>query len=85
MAQKENNYYKQHDRLYLSVDCIVFGLNEGNLKLLLIQRDFEPHKGEWSLVGGFVNYDESVDNAAQKILKNLTGLSGVYMHQIDTF
>ena len=77
MAQKENNYYKQHDRLYLSVDCIVFGLNEGNLKLL--------HKGEWSLVGGFVNYDESVDNAAQRILKNLTGLDGVYMHQIGTF
>ncbi len=85
MAQKENNYYKQHDRLYLSVDCIVFGLNEGNLKLLLIQRDFETHKGEWSLVGGFVNYDESVDNAAQRILKNLTGLDGVYMHQIGTF
>ena len=85
MIQNEKNYYKQHDRLYLSVDCIVFGLNEGNLKLLLIKRDFEPHKGEWSLMGGFVNYEESVDDAAQRVLKNLTGLDGVYMYQIGTF
>lgn len=85
MAQTDKDYYKHHDRLYLSVDCIVFGLNEGSLKLLLIKRDFEPHKGEWSLMGGFVKYDESIDNAAQRVLRNLTGLDGVYMHQIGTF
>ncbi len=85
MAHTDKDYYKQHDRLYLSVDCIIFGLNEGSLKLLLIKRDFEPHKGEWSLMGGFVNYDESVDNAARRVLKELTGLDGVYMHQIGTF
>lgn len=85
MAQATNDYYNQHDRLYLSVDCIIFGLNEGSLKLLLTKRDFEPQKGEWSLMGGFVNYDESVDNAARRVLKNLTGLDGVYMHQIGAF
>lgn len=85
MAQTNIDYYKQHDRLYLSVDCIIFGLNEGSLKLLLIKRNFEPHKGEWSLMGGFVNADESVDNAARRVLKELTGLDGVYMHQIGTF
>lgn len=85
MAQTTNDYYHQHDRLYLSVDCIIFGLNEGSLKLLLTKRDFEPQKGEWSLMGGFVNSDESVDNAARRVLKNLTGLDGVYMHQIGTF
>lgn len=82
---KTVNYYKQYDRLYISVDCIVFGLNEGSLKLLLIKRNFEPHKGEWSLMGGFVNADEGIDNAARRILKDLTGLDGIYMHQIGTF
>lgn len=85
MVQDNCNYYKQHDRIYLSVDCIVFGLCEVSLKLLLIKRDFAPHKGEWSLMGGFVNKDESVDDAARRVLKDLTGLDGVYMHQIGTF
>lgn len=84
MPQK-SNYYEQYDRLYVSVDCIVFGLCDGELKLLLIKRDFEPHKGEWSLMGGFVEYEESVDDAARRVLKNLTGLDGVYMHQTGTF
>lgn len=80
-----NSYYQQQDRLYISVDCIVFGLCEGELKLLLTKRDFEPHKGEWSLMGGFVRHDESVDNAARRVLKNLTGLDGIYMQQVKTF
>lgn len=80
-----NSYYQHQDRLYLSVDCIVFGLCEGELKLLLVKRDFEPHKGEWSLMGGFVRRDESVDNAARRVLKNLTGLDGIYMQQVNTF
>lgn len=85
MVEDNKSYYKQHDRLYIGVDCIVFGLCEGSLKLLLIKRNFEPHKGEWSLMGGFVNYEESVDNAARRVLKDLTGLDGIYMHQIGTF
>lgn len=80
-----HKYYQQQDRLHLSVDCIVFGLYEGNLKLLIIKRDFDPHKGEWSLMGGFVHYDESIDHAAQRVLKNLTGLDGIYMQQVNTF
>lgn len=79
------DYYKKHDRLYVGVDCIVFGLNEGSLKLLLIKRDFEPLKGEWSLMGGFVNINESVEDAARRILKDLTGLESVYMRQVGTF
>lgn len=80
-----DNYYQNQDRLYLSVDCIVFGLCEGNLKLLLTKRDFEPHKGEWSLMGGFVQHDESIDDAARRVLKNLTGLDGIYMQQVRAF
>lgn len=84
-SEKRHDFYKGNSQFYVSVDCIIFGLNEGALKLLLIKRDFEPCKGEWSLMGGFVNPDESVDCAAQRVLKKLTGLEGVYMHQIGTF
>lgn len=79
------NYYDSHDKLYISVDCIVFCLCEGNLKLLLIKRNFEPHKGEWSLMGGFVRKYEGVDEAAERVLKELTGIDGIYMHQVGTF
>lgn len=84
-VKREKSYYDSHDRMFISVDCIVFGLCEGNLKLLLIKRDFEPHKGEWSLMGGFVRKNESVDDAARRVLKELTGLDGIYMHQVGTF
>lgn len=85
MTCGETKYYSSHDRLYISVDCIVFALNSGNLQLLLIRRDFEPFMGELSLIGGFVKADESVDAAAQRVLYNLTGLDGIFMYQIGTF
>lgn len=84
-SNNQKNYYESHDRLFVSVDCIVFGLNGNELQLLLIKRDFEPHKGQLSLMGGFVKADESVDDAARRVLKDLTGLEGVYMNQVGTF
>jgi ADP-ribose pyrophosphatase YjhB (NUDIX family) len=53
--------------------------------LLLIHRGFEPEKGKWSLMGGFVQHDESADMAANRILKTLTGIEGVYLEQLHTF
>ncbi len=82
---QNQKYYSQHDKMYVSVDCIVFGLKEGGLKLLLIKRDFEPHKGEWTLMGGFVKLNESIDDAARRVLYDLTGLDGIFMKQIGTF
>lgn len=79
---------KKHDtinKFYVAIDCIVFGFDEGHLKILLIKRGFEPEKGKWSLMGGFVNENESADDAASRILKNLTGLSGIYLEQLHTF
>lgn len=77
--------YEKSDRLLVATDCIIFGFDGGQLKALLIKRDFEPEKGKWSLMGGFVNKDESVDDAASRILKNLTGLTNIYMEQLATF
>jgi len=75
--------YSEHTRHLVAVDCIVFGYNilEKEIKLLLIKRSFEPARGKWSLAGGFVEENESLDEAAYRILRKLTGLRNVYMEQ----
>lgn len=77
--------YQKQTRFLAAVDCIIFGFDGQTLKLLLIQRGFEPEKGRWSLMGGFIQPDESTDAAAVRILKSLTGLEGVYLEQLFTF
>jgi len=77
--------YQKQTRLLAAVDCIIFGFDEQSLKILLIQRGFEPEKGKWSLMGGFIQPGESPDEAAVHILKSLTGLEGVYLEQLHTF
>lgn len=77
-------YSGQH-RLLLAADCIIFGFDGHDIKLLLIQRGFKPALGKWSLMGGFVRAEESTDEAANRILRQLTGLEGVYMEQLHTF
>lgn len=77
--------YKDHDRLLIAVDCIIFGFDGNKLKALLIKRGFEPGLGKWSLMGGFVNSNESVNDAASRILTTLTGLDNVYMEQLYCF
>jgi ADP-ribose pyrophosphatase YjhB (NUDIX family) len=80
------DYYKIHPRFYVAVDCIIFGFNQKReLSLLLLKRNMEPGRGQWSLMGGFVQENESVDNAAKRVLKELTGLTNVYMEQVGTF
>ena len=79
------NYYSSAARFPVGVDCIIFGLVGGSLCLLLTRRAFEPAKGEWSLMGGFVDADESVDDAARRILRQLTGLENIYMEQVGAF
>ncbi len=79
------NYYSSAARFPVGVDCIIFGLVGGSLCLLLTRRSFEPAKGEWSLMGGFVDADESVDDAARRILRQLTGLENIYMEQVGAF
>ncbi|HMO60887.1 MAG TPA: NUDIX domain-containing protein [Ferruginibacter sp.] len=77
--------YHHQTRLLAAVDCIVFGFDGQKLKILLIQRGFEPEKNKWSLMGGFIQPNESADAAASRILTKLTGLSGVYLEQLHTF
>ena len=79
------HYYKEHARHYVSVDCVIFGLHEGKLNILLIKRRMMPGRDKWSLMGGFVEEDESLDDAAKRVLFQLTGLEDVYMEQVGTF
>lgn len=77
--------YKQYDKFLLAVDCIIFGFDGEQLKALFIKRAFEPGLGKWSLMGGFVKHEEGVEEAAQRILNQLTGLSNIYMEQLSCF
>ena len=69
----------------LTVDCVVFGLDDENLKVLLIQRDLEPHQGEWALPGGFVDYNESLEKAAVREAHEETGLHVTLIQQLKTY
>lgn len=80
-----SNYYSSNPKFYVGIDCIIFGFNEGELHLLLLKRNFEPAMGNWSLMGGFVQEHESVDDAAKRVLAELTGLDDVYMEQVGSF
>ena len=67
------------------MDCVVFGLDEGDLKVLLIQRDLKPFEGKWALPGGFVRVEESLENAARRELAEETGLRDIFLEQLFTF
>lgn len=78
-------YTYQFPRAALTVDCVVFGYDEGELKVLLIERGLEPFKGRWALPGGFVRVDETLDEAARRELAEEAGLHNVFLEQLYTF
>ncbi|MDN5287223.1 MAG: hypothetical protein JWR38_3497 [Mucilaginibacter sp.] len=77
--------YTGETRILAATDCIIFGFDGFNIKLLLVQRGLEPEKNKWSLMGGFIKPSESPDDAANRILELRTGLKNVYMEQFHVF
>jgi ADP-ribose pyrophosphatase YjhB (NUDIX family) len=77
--------YQIHPRYYVAVDCVILGYQDEEIKLLLYPRSFEPFKGNWSLLGGFVEENESADEAAARILKQTTGLEQIFLEQVASF
>ena len=69
----------------VSIDCVLFGFDGGELKILLIERNEDPFKDWWALPGNLVAQDESLNQSASRILYELTGLSNIYMEQYYTF
>ena len=78
-------FYKEHTKVWVSVDVIIFGFDEGKLKVLIGRRQMDPGRGQWSLYGGFVEANESIDEAAGRTLLHLTGMRHVYMQQVGAF
>ncbi len=78
-------YYSQHSKVYVSVDCIVFGFDGSQLEVLIGKRKMDPGRGEWSLYGGFLGEKENLYEAAHRTLLELTGLDEMYMRQVGAF
>ncbi|HJZ40247.1 MAG TPA: NUDIX domain-containing protein, partial [Bacteroidales bacterium] len=81
----ENNVYRSYEKHYVAVDCVIFGYENDELKVLLYPRGFEPSIGKWSLLGGFVNAGETLGDAARRVLYNTTGLQNIYQEQVHAF
>ena len=81
----ENDFYNEHDKMYIATDCIIFGFDEGVLKLLIFKRKVQPNKGEFSLIGSFVKLNEDVSKAANRVLEETTGLKNVFMQELKTY
>ena len=80
-----NKYYKGEPKLLVSVDCIVLGFENKKLQLLVGKRKVEPYSGKLSLYGGFVRENESLKEAANRVLYQCTGINDIYMRQVGAF
>ena len=81
---KNKSEYK-FPKHHVAVDCVVFGYTDGDLKILLAHRRFEHSRGEWSLLGGWLLDKETVEEASQRILFEITGLKDIYLEQVQIF
>lgn len=77
--------YTHGERLLVAIDCIVFGYDENGLRVLLVKRHIEPGKGQWALMGGLLEADENLNQAAQRILLKLTGMKDIYLEELKVF
>ncbi len=78
-------YTYKYPRPALTVDCVVFGIDEEDLKVLLIRRGQAPFENQWALPGGFVNLDETLEAAARRELEEETGMARIFLEQLYTF
>jgi len=79
------SYTYEYPHPAVTTDIVIFTIRHDELKVLLIKRAMPPYQGEWALPGGFVNLDESLEQAARRELEEETGVSGVYLEQLYTF
>jgi 8-oxo-dGTP diphosphatase len=85
VIQDVSQLVASYPRVPITVDCVIFGFDENELKVLLIRSDLEIFKGKWSLLGDFAGDNEELDDAANRVLKERTGMDDVYLEQVRTF
>ena len=78
-------FYQNEVKFYVGVDCIILGFKENELYVLLYKRKFEPMKGQWSLMGGFVKEGEGLNEAASRVLSDCSGIDNLFMKQVRAF
>lgn len=84
MKQNEKYQY-EYQRPALATDCVIFGFDGGELKLLLLEREKEPFKNKWALPGGFVFMEETTETCAKRILLEKAGIKNMFIEQLYTF
>lgn len=85
MENEELKYHYKYPHPSVTTDCVIFGFDGSNLKVLLVQRGIEPYKGRWAFPGGFLRMEESAEEGALRELREETGLQGAYIKQFHTF
>lgn len=83
--EQPGSYIYEYPRPAVTTDCVIFGFDEGELKILLIERGIEPYKGRWALPGGFLDMNEDAETCARRKLLEETCLSDLFMEQLYTF
>ncbi|WP_106830967.1 NUDIX hydrolase [Parabacteroides pacaensis] len=78
-------FYQNEIKFFVSVDCIILGFNHEGLNVLIYKRSFEPLKGQWSLMGGFLRAGESIHEAASRVLTECTGIDNLFMEQVGAY
>jgi 8-oxo-dGTP diphosphatase len=78
-------FYQNKDTFLVAVDCIIMGFRDNELQILIARRPFEPLKGGWSLMGGFVNAPESITEAAKRVVGEFTGIDNIFMEQVGAY
>ena len=76
---------ESYPRVPITVDCVIFGFDENELRVLLIRSDIEMFRDKWSLLGDFAADNEMLDDAAYRVLHERTGMDDVYLEQVKTF
>ncbi|MDU1903633.1 MAG: NUDIX domain-containing protein [Dysgonomonas sp.] len=83
--EQQRKYIYEYPRPAVTTDCVIFGFDEGELKVLLVERGIEPYLGKWALPGGFIDMNENSEECARRILRKEAGLENIYMEQLFTF
>jgi 8-oxo-dGTP diphosphatase len=85
MIKEKGTYTYPYPRPSVTTDCVIFGYDGKDLKVLLVERGIEPFKGMWAFPGGFIQMDENAIDGAKRELFEETGLKDAYIEQFHTF